>query len=285
MLVVFKKENCYNKPRFLFLISDFVAQICELLLDFIIDSNLPFRIVQSKTLQELLCRVACREVVLPSIPKTMAALDLRFKGMKSQLINELRKQKHVCLTADIWTHMRKSYLGVSVHYIDSNWQRKSYILAFRYMNKRHTYDYLAQVLSSILAEYDLAIDKVSHIVTDGGSNFCKAFKVYGRNNDFSCTLYAIEEDQDEENIEDNDDLPDATVQLLEANNANVDILEVEAAAVIRESNIQGIQIDLPNDPDDINNDIVLPPQMRCFAHLLNLIGKYLLKQQISCKKA
>lgn len=155
------------------------------------------------------------------------------------------------------------------------WQRKSYILAFRYLNKKHTYDYLAQVLSSILEEYDLTIDKVTHVVTDGGSNFCKAFKVYGRNTDFSCTLYTIEEDADEVGIEDNDDLisNDGMAHLLENEAVDEDILELEAESLTRESTIQGVQIDLTKDSDDIDNDIILPPQMRCFAHLLNLISK------------
>lgn len=52
------------------------------------------------------------------------------------------------------------------------------------------------------------------------------------------------------------------------NTEDEDVLEIEAAAAISESNIQGSQI-----PDDIDNCIVLPPQRRCFAHLLNLIGK------------
>lgn len=53
---------------------------------------------------------------------------------------------------------------------------------------------------------------------------------------------------------------------------NEDTFEREAQETIRESNIQGTQIDFPSDSDDIDNDIILPPQMRCFAHLLNLIG-------------
>lgn len=90
-------------------------QVCGLLLDLIIDSNLPFRIVESKSLKELLSKVACREISLPSITKIMSTFDSRFKEMKTKLITDIGNQQKVCLTADIWTHMKKSYLGVSVH--------------------------------------------------------------------------------------------------------------------------------------------------------------------------
>lgn len=244
-------------------------QICNLLLDLIIETNTPFRIVQSESLKNLLCSVAGRGVQMPSVYKIMAALDLRFSEMKIKLIAVLGNQQTVCLTADIWTHMRKSFLGISLHYIDEKWQRQSYILAFRYLNKRHTYDYLARVLNEIMVEYNLPNEKVSHIVTDGGSNFCKAFNVYGRNTDFSQTLMSLELNQGEDRIEESDNA--------EANNLlegrSEDALESEAQAVIEESNIEGYQIDLTSDPEDIDIDIVLPPQMRCFAHLLNLIGK------------
>lgn len=236
-------------------------QVCGLLLDLIIDSNLPFRIVESKSLKELLSKVAGREISTPSITKIMSTLDSRFKEMKTNLITELGRQQRVCLTADIWSHMKKSYLGVSVHYIDELWKRQSYILAFRYLNKRHTYDYLAQVLKSILDEYNLPVEKISDIVTDGGSNFCKAFRVFGRQTDFNESLVELAEE------EDIDTTDEASIDEVG------DAFEREALETISEANIQGTQIDFPD--DDIDNDIVLPSQMRCFAHLLNLIGNYL----------
>lgn len=58
------------------------------------------------------------------------------------------------------------------------------------MAKRHTYDNLAISLKQIMDEYNLDIDKVRHIVTDGGSNFCKVFRVFGRANfDEHCTIW------------------------------------------------------------------------------------------------
>lgn len=158
---------------------------------------------------------------------------------------------------------------------DEQWKRKSYILAFRYLNKRHTYDYLAEVLKSILDEYNLPIEKISHIVTDGGSNFCKAFKGFGRQTDFNESLLELDDMEDAGTTEEMNSLEtNIEENLLGDEVVNEDAIEREAQETISESNIQATQIEFP-DIDDIDNEIVLPPQMRCFAHLLNLIGNYL----------
>lgn len=137
----------------------------------IVQSNLPYSFVRSTELKKLLETVSGREVSMPSIPSTMTALEDRFESMKTKLKHTIKSQHYFCCTADIWSHMRKSYLGVSVHFLDSNWDRKSFILAFRYLNQRHTFDYLAECLDSIFREYEISIDKIPHIVTEGGSNF------------------------------------------------------------------------------------------------------------------
>lgn len=243
-----------------------------MILKMIIQSNLAFNIVRSTAFKELLEMVSGREINMPTSTTIMSSLLIKFNEMKAKLKLELSQQSHVCLTTDIWTHSAKSYLGVSVHYYTKSWKHSSYILAFRHLKERHTYDYLARMLVEILNEFELPIDKITHIVTDGGSNFCKAFKIYGKKTDFSESLAAIEciNMNDEEDDIVVDDYNDAIIvsegeeECNDDNNENEDILNA--------ANIQGVQIEFPEDLDRIDNEIILPPQMRCFAHLLNLIG-------------
>lgn len=123
--------------------------------------------------------------------------------------------------------------------------------------------------------------KIPHIVTDGGSNFCKAFKEYGKKNDFSESLAMIEQNANDESDNENDDIvmsEDNTILVLdgdeyEKDTPEVDVDEREIEIEIQQANIQGNQINFPSDTDDLETDILLPAQMRCFAHLLNLIGK------------
>lgn len=247
-----------------------------------VQSNLPFITIRSPALKELLEAISCREIKMPSNLSFMTMLSVKFDLMKTNLKLELKNQTFVCLTTDIWSHRAKSYLGVSVHYLNEQWQRKSYILAFRRLYERHSYDYLAKWLHEIIEEFDLSIGKITHVVTDGGSNFCKAFRVFGTDNDFSETLAALEQTEDNETNEAEDIVlihenpvlvveGDANECSVNDDNQNAEFLQ-EVITDVERALIQGDQIDLSQDSN--STDIVLPPQMRCFSHLLNLIGKY-----------
>lgn len=228
---------------------------------------------------------------MPSISFTMKFLTSSFDLMKQKLKEELAKQCHLCLTTDIWTHRRRSFLGISVHYIDESFLRKSYILAFKRMKQRHTFDYLASCLKEVLDDYGIPESKVTNIVTDGGSNFCKAFRIYGRDEDFSRTLATIQMDEEEDDDEDAilgniDDFlftPDEnTLQILNDGESTTNeevtgekLTDEQIEAEINNLPIQMDQIELPNEAcETINGEIVLPPQMRCFSHLLSLIGNF-----------
>lgn len=206
---------------------------------------------------------------MPSTSTLISTLANKFEIMKSNLKNELKKQKFVCSTCDVWTHRARSYLGVSVHFIDEQWNRKSFILAFRYLNRRHTYDYLAEILDNIYKEYDLSAEKIIHTITDGGSNFCKAFRIFGQNTDFNQTLEAINENDE---IDNDDEIfvveGSPTIETGDDNEANPEELLVD----IDNALIQGDQIDFPEDFNCISDGIALPAHMRCFSHLLNLLG-------------
>lgn len=168
------------------------SQLRSMLLNLIIQSYLPFSIVKSTAMKELLEMVSGREIHVPTATTLMLSLSCKFNEMKNKIVSELSQQRYVCITTDIWTHSARSYLGISVHYFDKNWKHKSYIIAFRFLKERHTFDYLARCLHEIFIEFNLPVDKITHAVTDGGSNFCKAFKIFGRKTDFSQSLAAID---------------------------------------------------------------------------------------------
>lgn len=251
-------------------------QLRELLLNHVVESNLPFMTVRSSSLKLLLEEVGCRDLSMPSIDTIMALMSKRFDEMEVVLKELLSKQRYLCLTADVWTCRSRSYLGISVHFIDSEWIRKSFILAFKHLNKRHTYDYLAKCINEVIDKYGIN-GKVRHVVTDGGSNFCKAFRKFGQNDDFSQTLARIQEDAEEDEIDEQDDIlmvQGETYLILEDgdNNSTNEILtQMEIVNEIQSENIQSDQIEFPEEIE-LESEIVLPPQMRCFAHLLNLIG-------------
>lgn len=117
---------------------------------------------------------------MPSVYKLMMSLETEFNKMKSKLKEILSEQKYLCVTTDVWTSHAQSYLGATVHFLSENFERQSYVLAFRELKEKQTYNVLANALQAIFDDFGIDIKRIRHNVTDGGSNFCKMFKEYGK---------------------------------------------------------------------------------------------------------
>lgn len=87
--------------------------------------------------------------------------------------------EYFCGTADIWSTKHKSFMGVTVHWIDEKTlERKSEALCCRRFESPHNSDRIAIMLSAIYTEFNI-LSKVICTVTDNASNFVKAFKKFG----------------------------------------------------------------------------------------------------------
>ncbi|KAM7296462.1 uncharacterized protein ISCGN_021620 [Ixodes scapularis] len=89
-------------------------------------------------------------------------------------------QSYVATTADIWSTHHRSFMGVTVHWIDADTlSRRSLALACRRFPGSHTYDRIAEMLEDIRQSFDISREKVVATVTDNASNFAKAFREFG----------------------------------------------------------------------------------------------------------
>lgn len=153
------------------------------IMNFTVDNNLPFSTIQQPSFANMLSVVARRQIEVPKTKIFMNYLKESFEKMKMKLIDVLSKQPFLCITCDVWSSRAQSYLGMTVHFINEKYGRESYILAFRPLKKKQTYAVLTNEIVKVLADYNIVVDKITNIVTDGGSSFCKAPKVYGRGAD------------------------------------------------------------------------------------------------------
>lgn len=142
------------------------------------DLNLPFSTIQHPSFSEMLSTAAGRDLSLPSTTLFMKFLKEQYDEMRKRLRLLLDKQKYLCITTDVWSSRAQSYLGMTVHFINENFERESYVLSFRQLHHKQTYKELTSEIVAVLKEYGIVVDKITHIVTDGGSAFCKAFKVF-----------------------------------------------------------------------------------------------------------
>jgi hypothetical protein len=155
-----------------------------------------------------------------------------------KLITLLQKQRFVATTTDCWSAHHRSYIGVTVLWInESTMKRGSAAVACRRLKSAHTYDVLAAVLEQIHLECGIQ-DKTTKITTDNGSNFCKAFDVYSQ--EFSYSANGSASDESEATVTDEEEMEFVCVDDILAN-----------------ANSEG--------------DFHLPPHQRCAGHSLNLI--------------
>lgn len=253
------------------------------MLNFVTSANLPFRIVENEEFIKFTSYISNNRAEVSSRKTLMKDLTAQSNAIKRELIKIIDENDYICTTADVLTKMGKSFLGATIHYFDENLDKQSFMLAFRRLRGRHTYDKLTDAILEIHQEFKLKRSKLTHIVTDGGSNFCKAFRQFGvadspGRNDLEMAF------ESDDTSEEDDEICIETI----LNSKETDEVEVE--------DVIGEILDFSSNVDDYANSCfrddfeTLPRQMRCISHKLNLIGsndfeKELKKEMPKCYDA
>ncbi|XP_045505044.1 uncharacterized protein LOC123701611 [Colias croceus] len=188
----------------------------KLIVQFIVDTMSPVSIGENKYFKALI--EGSQQLTKP--PKVMCRITAKnkinneYNELKKNLKLELDNVEFVCSTADIWSSSKRSYLGVTVHWIESEtFERKSAAIACRRFKGAHTYDKVAEIIADIHSDYNLKLSKIVKTVTDNGSNMVKAFEVFGKsdseaveNEHVSHAFGDVEKSSIDEGSEDDDSL-------------------------------------------------------------------------------
>lgn len=152
---------------------------------------------------------------------------------------------------------------MTVHFILDTFQRKSFTLACKRIFYNHTYDNIALVIHHILLEFNIDVSKVTHVITDNTSNFGKTFRCFGvkfENNDQNRFMLELEKNKEDTlNNMDDDDESDSDIEINEFNKISPNVKNT----VHENDNFL---------MDELGNEIILPSQLTCFSHTLNLIA-------------
>jgi len=166
-----------------------------------------------------------------------------YEDVVKKTVARIKLVDYVCLTADCWSTHSRAFFGVTCHWINKNFERESVVLACVRFKGTHSYDKIAEQIDAIMKKYEIQRKQVVAVVTDNGTNFCKAFKEFGINFEYSSCKFAQSE-HDENPCFDSDDEEDGE-----------DITEVNLHSLL-----------------DNKTLTLLPPHVRCSSHSLSLVA-------------
>ncbi|KAJ8353306.1 hypothetical protein SKAU_G00208730 [Synaphobranchus kaupii] len=110
---------------------------------------------------------------IPSRGTITTRIEARFNESKAELKTQLATT-NVALTTDCWSALTtESYITVTCHYIEQNWQVKSAVLLTESMSVRHTADNLAEKLNQSMESWGLT-GRVIACVHDNARNIVSA---------------------------------------------------------------------------------------------------------------
>lgn len=231
----------------------------KLIVQFIVETMSPVSIVEYKSFKALIG--GAQQLAKP--PNVMCRRTAKIKisneynEFKKNIKAKMNTVEFVCSTADVWSSSRRSYLGITVHWIESDtFERKNAAIACRRFKGSHTYDKVAEMIADIHADHDLKLSKIVKTVTDNGSNMVKAFDVFGKTD-----LEPIENNEHVSHID--EDIEETT--LAEGDEDDDSLLLLQAFPDASSSL-------------DLESDYLLPVHERCATHTLHLIASTDFKQ-------
>ncbi|KAJ6439165.1 putative transposase [Purpureocillium lavendulum] len=154
----------------------------ELLVDWIIHDNIPFRIVESERLRRLIKFVnPIYKDKIPSSAVLRSRLLSIYNGAKGAVTEHLKTARSkIHITFDGWTSRSQlSLLGVNCFFVDYQWQHRRLLLALPAVSGRHTGDNLANEVADVLADWDLGNERLGYMVLDNASNNDTAMAALG----------------------------------------------------------------------------------------------------------
>lgn len=158
----------------------------ELVFNFIVDEMKPISTCEKPSFKALIVGLT-NDKFVPDRRIISNELRNMYKKYVSDLTGIIAERMYVCVTTDIWSSLYKSYLGMTLHYIEEKtYQRFSYVLACRRIEGSHNYINIAKCISEIMKNYKINVSKITHTVTGNATNFGKAFRIYAQqfNSDF-----------------------------------------------------------------------------------------------------
>lgn len=106
--------------------------------------------------------------------------------VKCRIRHELSSVQFLAMTFDCWTsNAQHPYIGITVHFIDNDWNLQTYCLTCTSLDVDHTAYNIRDIIECTLEDWGIHVANICGATTDNGTNVIKAVELM-RINHVSC---------------------------------------------------------------------------------------------------
>nr|XP_055034732.1 E3 SUMO-protein ligase ZBED1-like isoform X2 [Misgurnus anguillicaudatus] len=155
------------------------VKITEAIAGFICKDMRPYCVVENVGFRRLMKVMEPNYVIVSRKRLSEEVIPNMYQTVKDGVMCKLKTAERVGITSDTWTSVAtESYMSVTAHYIDEQWNLVSYVLQTTEVQTDHRSVSLAEMLTKAMEEWGL-MSKDPAIVTDNAANMVRAVEIMG----------------------------------------------------------------------------------------------------------
>ncbi|XP_047677384.1 uncharacterized protein LOC125146007 [Tachysurus fulvidraco] len=144
--------------------------IDKAIVTYVVQGLQPFHVVEEQAFQDFVKELQPNAKIMSRLT-LRSMIDDASRGMKRAVTEAMRGVDHIATTTDCWSVRRRSFIGVTAHWIDpDSLKRCSAALACKQLRGLDTFDVLASALNDIHSEFEIR-GKIVRTTTDNASDF------------------------------------------------------------------------------------------------------------------
>lgn len=160
---------------------------------FIANDMRPFSVVEDEGFRKLVHTLEPKYHIPSRTHFSKSVVPAMYESARVKVKEALQKGERVAITTDGWTsRTTQSYLTITAHTIDTEWEMKSFVLQTRVMFESHTGANIAAVLREAVNEWELGqADQPTVVVTDNARNMEVAVREAGLGPHIKCLAHTL----------------------------------------------------------------------------------------------
>uniref|UniRef100_A0A3B1JJI0 Zinc finger BED domain-containing protein 1-like n=1 Tax=Astyanax mexicanus TaxID=7994 RepID=A0A3B1JJI0_ASTMX len=153
----------------------------------------PYSVVENTGFKHLISVLEPRYSIPSRSHLTTKVLPSMYEDTKENVLRGLSNAELIAITTDGWTsRATESYITVTAHYVNNEWEIESPVLQTRPIYESHTSDNLAEVLQEAVLEWKLDRQNTTiPVTTDNAKNIVNASNAAGLSPHIGCFAHTV----------------------------------------------------------------------------------------------